>query len=94
MAVVYNIRAITGTYQKDGEEKSRYQNIGVVFETKSGGLMGKLETVPVNWDGTLFFSEPQYDKKELTHEFNKTMTQDVVLEDIDDKPVDLSAIPF
>ena len=34
------------------------------------------------------------DKFEQTHEFNKQVTKDVVIESIDDKPIDLSEIPF
>ncbi len=62
-----------------------------------------------DWDGRIYVNpieenkqiqlddfkneEPKTDKQ-MTHEFNKKITQDTVIEDIDDKPIDLSEIPF
>ena len=51
MSKKFDVVAITGKYQdRDGNEKNRYTNIGVVIET-SKGLSLKLESVPVGWDG-------------------------------------------
>jgi hypothetical protein len=55
----YDIVAITGKYKdRDGNEKSRYMNIGAVIETQNG-LSIKLEAVPVGWDGWAYLNEPK-----------------------------------
>ena len=47
MAIKYHIKAPISKYvDKDGIEKKRYQQIGVVLETKKGDLMVKLEMIP------------------------------------------------
>ena len=79
MAKLYDIRAVTGTYEKDGETKKRYATIGAVLETKNGGQMIKLDTLPVSWDGFAYLNEP-YEKDKPN--------------DISDKPLDLSEVPF
>ena len=63
MAKKYDIKIRTGEYEQDGETKGRYVRAGVIFETKNGGLMGKLEVVPIkDWDGTFFLNEPQQEQ--------------------------------
>lgn len=60
MAVKWELSAISGTYtNKSGEEKKSYVRCGVVMETKKGGLVAKLEALPVNFDGWLFMNEPR-----------------------------------
>jgi hypothetical protein len=60
MAIKYELSAITGTYtNREGEEKKSYVRCGVVMETKKGGLVAKLEALPVNFDGWLFMNEPK-----------------------------------
>lgn len=64
MAIKYEISAKTGTYtNKEGQEKARYCKMGVVMETKNGGLMMKVEQIPTNWDGFAYLNSP-YEKKE------------------------------
>lgn len=59
MSKKFDVVAITGKYQdRDGNEKSRYTNIGVILETKNG-LSLKLEAVPVGWDGWAGLYEPK-----------------------------------
>ena len=59
MSKKFDVVAITGKYtDKDGNEKSRYTNIGVVLET-SKGLSLKLESIPVGWDGWAGLYEPK-----------------------------------
>ena len=84
MSKLYDIRAKIGEYEKDGETKSRYATIGVVLETKKGGKMIKLDTIPVNWDGFAYLNHPQ-DKEE------KTTTDDI---DLNNDKIDMSEIPF
>lgn len=58
MGKLYDVTAVTGTYEKDGETKKRYQTIGAVFDTKNGQML-KLEAVPIGWDGWAYLNEPQ-----------------------------------
>lgn len=39
MGKKYDLAVVTGTYQKDGETKKRYENIGVVMENDNGMYM-------------------------------------------------------
>jgi hypothetical protein len=34
---VHDLAVVVGQYQKDGQTKNRYQNIGVMMETDTGG---------------------------------------------------------
>jgi len=59
MARKYEVTAITGKYtDSNGAEKSRYQTLGSVIETKNG-LMLKLESVPIGWDGWAYLNDPK-----------------------------------
>lgn len=52
MAVKYNLVAKNGEYEdKNGDKKTRWTKVGVVMETKTGGLAAKIEMFPVGWDG-------------------------------------------
>lgn len=62
MAVLKEVVAKAGTYtNKDGQEKTRYVKAGVLMETAKGQMV-KLEALPVNFDGWLYFNDMQ--KKE------------------------------
>lgn len=67
MATIYEVTVRAGTYQKDGQEKIKYQRIGSVIETKKG-LMLKLDQVPLvegGWQGWAYLFEPkEYAPKE------------------------------
>ena len=59
MARKYEVTAVTGKYtDASGAEKSRYQTLGSVIETKNG-LMLKLEAVPIGWDGWAYLNDPK-----------------------------------
>lgn len=66
MAVIYEVTVKAGTYQKDGQEKVRYQRIGSVIETKKG-VMIKLDSIPLvenGWQGWCYCFQPKEgDKK-------------------------------
>lgn len=53
-----NISIVTGTYQKDGEAKNRYLQIGTLFKRIEGpGLTIKLDAYPpTNADGQIWLS--------------------------------------
>jgi hypothetical protein len=60
MALRYQVSAVIGKYEdRDGKEKSRYVNIGSVMDTKNGGLLLKLDAIPLNWDGFAYLNEPR-----------------------------------
>jgi hypothetical protein len=46
------------SYTRNGEEKTKWLNIGAVIETERG-LSLKLETVPLGWDGWAKLFEPK-----------------------------------
>jgi hypothetical protein len=59
MSRKYEVTAITGKYtDSSGQEKSRYQTIGAVIESRNG-LMLKLEAVPIGWDGWAYLNKPK-----------------------------------
>lgn len=59
VAVKYEVTAVTGKYtDRDGNEKSRYQKIGVIVPIKSGYMM-IMESIPVGWDGRAYLNEPR-----------------------------------
>ena len=59
MAKTHDVVAVTGKYtDKNGKEKSRYQTIGAIIDTKNGPML-KLESVPLGWDGWAYMNEPE-----------------------------------
>ena len=61
MAIVYEVTVKAGTYQKDGQDKIRYQRIGSVIETKKGPML-KLDHVPLvegGWTGWAYLFTPK-----------------------------------
>lgn len=48
MALKYKLAVPNGTYQKDGETKTSWLNIGAIMEKKSGGFVMKLDAIPTN----------------------------------------------
>jgi len=61
MAVIYEVTVKAGTYQKDGQEKVRYQRIGSVIETKKGPML-KLDQMPLvegGWEGWAYLFTPK-----------------------------------
>mgnify|MGYP000568952431 CR=1 FL=1 len=80
---------------KTGEEKNRYVTVGEFWSTGGGNRQAVKIYATLNSDEQWLNIYPVEDvqTKSETHEFNK-QTRDVVLEDIEDKPIDLSEIPF
>jgi hypothetical protein len=61
MAIIYEVTVKTGVYQKDGQEKVRYQRIGSVIDTKKGPML-KLDQVPLvegGWAGWAYLFTPK-----------------------------------
>lgn len=62
MSKLYEITVVSGKYKnKEGVEKSRYQTIGSVIETKNGPML-KLDMIPLiegGWSGWGYLNEPK-----------------------------------
>jgi len=62
MSKLYEITVVSGKYtNKDGQEKSRYINIGSVVETKKGPML-KLDVIPLmdgGWNGWAYLNTPK-----------------------------------
>lgn len=73
MATIYEVTVKAGVYQKDGQEKIRYQRIGSVIETKKGPML-KLDQVPLvegGWTGWAYlFTPKEGDQKPKKVEFD------------------------
>jgi len=55
----YDVVAVTGKYtDREGNEKNRYMNCGVVIQTEKGFSL-KLEAVPIGSDGWFMLFEPK-----------------------------------
>jgi hypothetical protein len=66
MAVIYDVVATTGTYEKDGKTMYRNQTIGRVVET-SKGLSLKLDQIPLTdggWNGWAALFTPWTEEKQ------------------------------
>jgi hypothetical protein len=92
-------RAIVRTYKDDeGKTKNVYQTIGSAWVSPHASTITvQIETMPISkdWNGKIYINAPYEKKSESpTHELNKQIHKDVVLEDIDDKPIDLTEVPF
>lgn len=74
--VLKEITVISGTYKNaKGEQKNRYQKIGVIIDTKNGDML-KLDSMPLiqgGWNGYAYINEPfNDDKKQVKdHEFDQ-----------------------
>ena len=44
---------------RDGNEKTRYVNVGVLFARDDGSMTMKLESIPVGFNGWINFYEPK-----------------------------------
>ena len=99
-----DVRAVVRTYKdNDGKDKNVYQTIGTAWVSPhESTITVQIETLPISkdWNGKLFINKPyekkdgKYDKDIETVKAIGEVKKDVVLEDIDDKPIDLSELPF
>lgn len=93
------IRAKVRTYKdkETGEDKNVYRTVGTAWVSEHGSKIKiELETTPVNWDGVAFINKP-YEKKSdqpLSQAQALNSGKDVVPLEVDDKPIDLSEVPF
>jgi hypothetical protein len=57
MGKVYDA-VVTQRYEKNGESKNRYINVGAVFSGEKGMSL-KLDSLPIGFDGWIQFYEPR-----------------------------------
>ena len=105
-----DLKVKTREYESEGKKKGVWFHVGTIFATPhlSSQFM-VIEGMPINcldkdgkkvpFDGkvTIFKRDDFGDQEEVTSAddlVSDKKTKDVVLEDIDDKPIDLSEIPF
>lgn len=93
------VKITNGKYEKDGQEKTRYVTVGEYFATDHNGRQViKLYATAFSdekWLNIYIDDEYKNSGKPMTQ--SKVMDEiykETVLEDIDDKPIDLSEIPF
>lgn len=89
----------TGEYKdREGKEKKSWAKAGAVFQdSESCKLSVKFEAMPVGeWSGwmKIFVKDGERSNEPMTQAQALNGGKDVVLQDIDDKPIDLSEIPF
>ncbi len=99
-----DVRAIVRTYKdKDtGEDKNVYANIGTAWVSPHASTITiQLDTLPISKDfnGKLYINRPYEPKGDTTplkqHEvFDQVHKDNLPDDDIEDKPIDLSKIPF
>jgi hypothetical protein len=100
------VKITNGKYEKDGVEKTRYVTVGEYFATDHSSRQAiKLYATAFSeekWLNIYIDEEfknnsdapmPQSTVMDVAYSDNKK-SNDVILEDIDDKPIDLSEIPF
>jgi len=82
MGIRYDAIAKNGTYTKDGVEKNKWVKVGVVVDTKNGGLALKIEQLPVPFDGWLQLAEPKAKEQAPSQENTQTPSQSSMDDDI------------
>lgn len=82
MAIRYDAIAKNGTYTKDGVEKNKWVKVGVVVDTKNGGLALKIEQLPVPFDGWLQLAEPKAKEQAPAQEYTQATSQSESNDDI------------
>jgi len=55
----FDLVAVVGEYEQNGEKKKRYAKLGSFFEGDKGEKWLNLDTIPAsNWDGKVSIREP------------------------------------
>lgn len=60
------LKAANGTYEINGEEKTRWVTIGALFKNDEGKTSMKIDSMPVGgtWDGWVQMFNPEEPKRE------------------------------
>lgn len=77
MGIKYDAIAKNGSYtDKNGVEKFKWCKVGIVVETKNGGLAMKVEQLPVPFDGWIQLAIPK-PKGEFSMEADSMPNDDI-----------------
>ena len=84
---------------RDGNEKTRFVNVGAVFERDDGTLCAKLESIPVGFTGWLNLFEPRDEQRQQRPQDRSTQldqrgSQPYTGKPRESAPVDDDDIPF
>ena len=69
-----------------GNEKTRYTNVGVLFQRDDGSFTMKLEAIPVGFSGWINFYEPKPKEGEQSQRQDRSRPQRQGQQQIDDDP--------
>lgn len=62
-AIKFDLIAVVGEYTNaQGENKKRFAKIGSLFDKGNNNISGKIDNIPVGWDGW-FAAKPPLDKQ-------------------------------
>lgn len=77
MAIKYDAIVKNGTYKdkNTGEDRTNWLKVGVVVETRNGGLALKIESLPPLWDGWVQLATPKAKEQSAPQENTQTQQQ-------------------
>jgi paraquat-inducible protein B len=77
MAIKYDAIVKNGTYKdkNTGEDRTNWLKVGVVVETRNGGLALKIESLPPLWDGWVQLATPKSKEQSVPQENTQTQQQ-------------------
>ena len=83
MAIKYDAIVKNGTYKdkNTGDDRTNWLKVGVVVETRNGGLALKIESLPPLWDGWVQLATPK--TKEQSAPQENTQPQQQSMDDPD-----------
>ena len=79
---------------RDGNEKTRYINVGALFARDDGSMTMKLESIPVGFNGWINFYEPKPRDGEQSQERSRPQRQESRQQAPADDFADDENIPF
>lgn len=84
MAIKYDAIVKNGTYKdkNTGEDRTNWLKVGVVVETRNGGLALKIESLPPLWDGWVQLATPKAKEQSTPQEAPQQTTQTNIDDDI------------
>lgn len=79
MAVLkYEVKTKNGTYKdRNGEEKTKWHQMGVCFENDKGQLSMKIDSIPVGFDGWVSLFEPKPKEGAQTPQQSPAIADDI-----------------
>jgi paraquat-inducible protein B len=77
MAIKYDAIVKNGTYKdkNTGDDRTNWLKVGVVVETRNGGLALKIESLPPLWDGWVQLATPKTKEQSAPQESTQPQQQ-------------------